>query len=270
MSHCSRRQPSHPLWLFLALAIALLAVPGYAMKPGPAPQEPGAAKGDQGGHDFFKTVPKGTFFDFTGDFALPAGFFDEGSPRYSGRVPFKGVPIGKFEGTDTGNADTVVTRRGGPSAGTKYPSRSTAEIELAALSLASAKPISIRVGKATQQWDVKLELSQTRPAAGKMNITQTSAKGGTFSSEFNVRPILTFTRKGDGAQKTLDVGTMKLSKEGERRMTLKANAVPWSTTAPKNAVSANSRFNAGVRVNVPVIINHHNHEIIIATLPSIH
>jgi hypothetical protein len=234
-----------------------------------APGAPAAAQ-DKGpnGLDYFRTRPNGAVFDFRGDLALPAGFFDEGSSRFSGRIPFTGVPLKRFEGTETGNADTVVRRRETPTLGPKLPSRGSAQIELVALSLRSTKPIAVKVGGKTQTWDVKLALSKGRASSGKMEIVQTSRRGGTFSSEFVVVPVLTFVRRSDKAERTLDVGTMKLSPEAEKSLTLRASGAPWSVKAPKGAVAATATFNAGVLQNGNIAVIRHNaskHVVVFAT-----
>ncbi len=274
MSRRNRRQAFHRLGPLLALAIALVAVvAGSALGPtvsAAAPQEASAQYGkDPGaGLDIFTTVPEGTFFDFRGEFALPAGFFEKGSARYEGRVPFKGVPLRTFRGQKVGNGDTVVSRKSMPKLGPPFPSRGTARIELVALSLASAEPLKVQVGDRTELWDARLQLSKKQPPAGKMTIVQTDERGGTFDSEFRVSPVLTFTQRGGKAQRVLDVGAMRLSQEGVQRMTLRATAVPWSTQAVKNAVIQGSRFNPGVQAGAAINIQHHNHDIIIATLPD--
>lgn len=248
MSRRGLRLSTHPLPLSLALLLVLLLAPGT--------QAPAAAQGNEpNGLDYFHTVSPGTSFNFSGDLALPAGFFDEGSPRFAGRIPFKGVPLGSYREAKTGNADTVVARREMTQLGPKFPSRGSAQIELVALSLRSTKPIMVKVGGKTQIWDVKLALSQGRASSGKMEIVQTGARGGTFNSEFVVLPLLTFVRRSDKAERTLDVGTMKLSPEAEKSLTLRATKAPWSVKAPKNAVVASS-FNAAVQNGIRVILRH--------------
>lgn len=272
MSHRNRRRSSHPPWLLLGLTLALLSgFPGStpaAPAPAPAAQTEGTADG--GGLDYFTTLPAGTFFDFGGEFALPAGFFDKESARFSGRVPFKGVPLESYQGRKTGKADTVLQRKGGPAAGTTYPRRSEAEIELVQLSLASARPISVQAGGKAQLWDVRLQLSKSRQSKGRMAIVQRNARGGTFDSEFVVYPTLTFKRRGDGAERELDIGRMQLTPDGTKRMTLSAKAVPWATKAPARAVNPTATFTPGVVNGSAVRINHHNHAIILTTiLPGI-
>ena len=62
-----------------------------------------------------------------------------------------------------GDADTVVKRLADANIGPPFPSTDTVRIELVALSLQSAAPISVQVGGTTQLWDVTAEPS---PSAG--------------------------------------------------------------------------------------------------------
>jgi len=267
MSRFTRRQASHPPWLFLALAIALMAAGlGYAGAQTPTAQP---KYSDQAGSfDYFATDPKETSFDFRGQLALPNGFFDKGSARYAGPIRFKGVPVRTFQDRKTGNADTVVARTNMPRLGSQYPSRGTAEIQLAALSLESVRPIKVNVGKRTQLWDVKLGLSSKRPSRGKMNIVQENERGGVFDSEFTVYPSLTFVRQSDRAERVLDIGSMKLGGQATKSLTLRASSVPWSTQAPREAAVREGNFFAGVRGTVLVPIRHqippHSHLVILA------
>ncbi len=225
--------PSIPqIGTLLVLAFVLLAV---------GPGLPLLAQGTEkaaGGLDFFRTDPR-TSFSFSGDFAIPAGFFGEGSGRYFGTVNFKGVPLGNFRDHKTGKADTVIERKNAPAAATKYPSESKTDIEIAALSLQSTQPIKVHAGKKTELWDVKVGLSSSHPSTGTMTFNQRTAKGGSATSEFTVYPLFTFVRRGDKAEKTLDTGTQKLAAAGTQHITLKASNIPWTRTAQSAASLSN-------------------------------
>jgi hypothetical protein len=238
-----------PFNLLLGSSLAFaMSLAGPLHAGGPAPQASAATAAPASGtaYDYFTTVATRTAFEFIDDFALPAGFFDAGSARFAGRVAFKGVPLGTFEGRDVGNADTVVARTGTSQLGSSYPSRGTAEVEVVALNLASSQPLRIKVGKKTQLWDATLQLSSHRPPRGKMTIVQKSAKGGTFDSDFQVFPLITFVRRGDGAKRTLDVGTLKLGPAATRRVTLKGRSLPWATQAPQRTIASTDTFHAGI------------------------
>ncbi len=193
------------------------------------------------GLDAFKTVAGASRFSFSEEFTIPADFFDKGSSRFAGTVSFKGVPIGSYRDQKTGAADTIMERTKTASFSSRY-GRSTVPIELAALSLESIRPITVRVGKEWQQWNVKLALSPSRKSEGTMTIMRRSEKGGTFNSEFVVYPVFTFTRTSDGAEKSLDVGAMKLDDKSIAKITLKATGAPWSQTVNR---SGNASFRAG-------------------------
>lgn len=264
-----------PLGPLLALTVALLMMgAAHAGSPGAPAQAQAVESARATDYEFFTTIPETTYFDFTGEFALPQGFFDRGSARFDQRVSLKGVPIRTFQGRRVGDTDTVVARFNMPRLGPPYPSRGTAQVELAALSLASIQPISVTVGGKAQLWDLKLQLSRTRPPRGKMEIVQQSAEGGTFDSELMVFPVFTFVRQGDGAKRVLDVGRMKLGPEGTRRMTLSGTTLPWSTKAPDNVVSGSGadRFHAGVREDQQELMlptmDHHGHFFRAATLQA--
>jgi hypothetical protein len=196
-----------------------------------------AAAQNGGGYDFFRTDPKGTKVTFTGAFALPRGFFGEGYGGYKGTVYFKGVPLETFKDHKTGRADTVMQRKSSPPKATKYPSESKTEIELAALSLWSTKPIRVSDGKKTELWDVKVGLSSRHPSTGTMILTQRTAKGGVARSEFTVYPVFTFIRQGDKTEKTLDVGTSNLAADNAKQLTLKASNIPWTNTGKAGALT---------------------------------
>jgi hypothetical protein len=190
---------------------------------------PLAAQNASGGYDFFQTDSTGTKVTFTGAFAIPAGFFGEGSKPFKGTVNLKGVPLETFRDHKTGKADTIIQRKSSPPKAEKLPSESKTDIEVAALSLAGTKPIRVSAGKKTELWDVKVSLSSKHPSTGTMVLTQRTAKGGVASSEFTVYPVFTFIRQSDKAEKTLDVGASDLAAESAKRLTLRAKNIPWTT-----------------------------------------
>ena len=258
MSRSKRRSaPRLPVPL-LALALVLLgAVLGLAAVPMvPAPSQEATSEGRRAAdnYDYFVTDPKETVLDLSGELALPPDFFDKGSTRFEGRIAFKGVPVGKFDGRKTGNADTIVARTSMPKLGSQYPSCGSTEVKVVALSLASVEPVKVNVAGRTELWDVKLQLSSKKPSAGRMAIVQKDATGGTFDSRFTVYPLLTFVRQGDKAKRTLDVGGLKLSQT--QSVTLAASSVPWSTKPPQARVVQTGTFFPGVELNRVVVIRH--------------
>lgn len=214
----------------------LLTLVLFTMAPGP----PLAAQGssDKGGKafDLFRTARQGSSFKFSGDFSIPAGFFGEGSQRFSGTVALKGLPLRNFRDHKTGDADVIIERRPRLAPAEKFPSEQKAEIELAALSLLSTAPIKVRVGKRIELWQLKVEASPSHPSIGSVTIKQRDAQGGTADWELTVYPVFTFTRQTDKAEKKLDIGTLKFPPDAESQLTLRARNVSWSTKAPRGTV----------------------------------
>src|SRR3954454_12271583 len=95
------------------------------------------------GFSLFQTDPDENVFYFAGNSSIPAGFFDPDSQAFEGSVHLGGDPLVRFQGTDVGNADTVVGR---PSDATPGPSGTPGEaapLELRALSLVGVAPIAV-------------------------------------------------------------------------------------------------------------------------------
>jgi hypothetical protein len=199
-------------------AIAVLLLVGLAAAPSAGAIEPGS--------DLFQTDPAGTTFSFREEFTIPANFFDQGSEPFAGDVSFAGVPLLTFQGKDVGDADTVVQRKQAMTFTPPFPARASAQIELVQLSLASVEPIQVRVGGATQLWDVRATQSPSRPSTGQIDVTQTGELGGTYSSQLLVNPKFDFTRLSDGATRTLDVGSLQLG-EGARKLIFSSENIPW-------------------------------------------
>jgi hypothetical protein len=135
------------------------------------------------------------------------------------------VPIRRYLGKLTGDADTVVQRKEDANVPTVPSNSGPVPIELVQLSLVGMAPIAVKVGSQTQVWDVRAGLSPSRPSTGAMSIHRTSDGGGTFDSQLRVYPRFTFTRLSDGATKVLDVGALP---DGQRPdQPLVATGTPW-------------------------------------------
>jgi hypothetical protein len=203
------------------LALLLLAVAGDASAQTTVPK----------GFSLFQTDPTDNVFKFIGKHQIPAGFFGPGSEAFEGAVNFGGEPLVKFQGVDVGNADTVVERTadaapGGDGApGAEPAPGEPSPIELRALSLVAVSPIAVVTGRTTQLWDVRADLSPSRPSTGSFRLTQTASNGGTLDSQLTVYPVFTFTRLSDGERRVLDVGALP---DGQRPDDpVVGRATPW-------------------------------------------
>jgi len=155
--------------------------------------------------DCFRTeCGGGTGFSFC-DSAIPAGFFGPGSDPFTGSVEMGGKDMG-------GAPDTVARRLQAMEFGPSLPANGSTPIELVQLNLTSCEPITVTFdGQAAQQWDVGATLSKTAPGPGTMAVTKTHANGGTFTAEFPVQPMFTFTRVGNPRDmRALDTGSGRL------------------------------------------------------------
>ncbi len=125
---------------------------------------------------------------------LPADFFGPGSEPFTGIVICEGEPD---------LADTIIERKEDISL-LPPPSQDTIPIEIIELTLVSCQPIVVSYNDSNQQqWDVRVNLPPNLPPLrpplplGQMTIRRTHGDGGTFTSEFPVQPLFTFTRVWD-------------------------------------------------------------------------
>jgi hypothetical protein len=115
---------------------------------------------------------------------IPADFFDPGSEPFDGVIRLGGA---------TGGGDTVV-RRMAPMVLDFPGQEALVPIQLVQLNLVSCQPITVRTGTELGQWNVAVNLSADPPAPGQMTVRKTHPNGGTFESNFPVKPVFTFTR----------------------------------------------------------------------------
>ena len=112
----------------------------------------------QPGIDIWTTPGGGTTFQ---EAAIPADFFDPGSDPLAGRIEFEGVPLPTLVGPPFSPTDTIVERLAPavlPGPGTQ----DTIPIEIVALSLQSAQPITVTYsGVNPELWDVQVCLSDS-------------------------------------------------------------------------------------------------------------
>jgi hypothetical protein len=162
------------------------------------------------GFDLFETDPEQTVFKFEGQTTIPANFFDQGSEPFQGQVRFGGDPIVSFQGTNAGDADTVVEREQLATVPQPGTQSEPIPIELLQLSLVAMAPIKVIVNGSPQLWDVTAAPSPSRPSRGEMaiEVASATADGGTFDSRLQVYPKFTFRRLSDNTTKELDVGAL--------------------------------------------------------------
>lgn len=187
---------------------------------------PAAAAPIPPGFDLFETNPAATVFAFNDEFTIPAGFFGTGSQPFSGVVRFGGVPLRRFEGMKTGDADTIVHR---PDAAAVSPGTSaTVPVQLMALNLVSIQPIKVTFDNGTANFfDVFVRLSNSQPSQGTATISEASGNGGTMNSQLVVFPVFDFVPLGGGPKRTIDVGKLPLSPASLAKITLHGTNTPW-------------------------------------------
>jgi len=153
------------------------------------------------------------------DTPIPADFFEPGSDPFDGVIALRGpVPDA---------VDTIVARLGGMCFEEPLPSNATVEIEIVQLNLVSCQPISVPGAGGPSDWDVQVDLSTTNtPPPGTLTATKEHANGGTYTADFYVQPVFTFTRVGDpGDVRVLDTGL-----EGLPPILFQTDEpAPWST-----------------------------------------
>lgn len=136
------------------------------------------------GVDCMSTDCGRTRFSFCAD-PIPADFFDPGS------LPFEGTVF--LAGATPNNQDTGISRLTDMTL-TDVSPVATTQIEIVSLNLQSCAPITVVTNGASEQWDVAVGLSADPVPPGQMTVTLTHPNGGTFSSDFFVKPVFTFTR----------------------------------------------------------------------------
>ncbi len=181
-----------------ALALAALLLARVA--------SPLAAQDVQPGVDIWTSPGQGTSSD---DFSLnpiPADFFDPGSDPFADVVEFIGFPLFDLNAAVPLPFDTVVERQA-PANLPEVGSVAEVPIEIKALSLVSAQPITVTFngGQNPQLWDLNVCLSsQVSQQQGTMTLRKTCDQGGTFDSQLPVTPKLVFIRQSDFAVRVLD------------------------------------------------------------------
>lgn len=167
---------------------------------------PALANGDVlAGIDTWSTPAGEATQDFSSS-PIPADFFGPGSDPFPGVISLSGDPAGLGNPAITA-VDTIVERLSDAILPT-CPSVDTVPIEIVALSLVSASPITVTYGGGGGElWDVRVCLSSAFPQSiGSMTISHECLEGGTYSSVLPVTPKFIFTRQSDSLTLTLDNG----------------------------------------------------------------
>lgn len=105
-----------------------------------------------------------------------------GSAPVNNIVSLKGVPLS----SSLGSIDTLLER----SAFTVAGGSGSASLKIVALSLTSESNVVLQNG---DSYRLDVALSPTAAGAGSISLSQANSDGGTFSSKFDILPLLTFT-----------------------------------------------------------------------------
>ena len=135
---------------------------------------------------------------------LPADFFGPGSDPFDGRISLVGAPLGG----PFGNIDTIVERLQ-PADLPDCPSEATVDIQIRALSLASASPITVTFngGLDPTDYDVLVCLSDDSQPTGSMTIQRECVDGGSvIASDLPVLAKFIFIPVVPGDEIVYDMG----------------------------------------------------------------
>ena len=171
------------------IAVLLLVAGTGCFDAGPPDDDDGDDKPPPGckyitGHseqDFSETPIPAGFFNFDGRICAPFG----------GTVSYVGLSLDQY---GSGAADTIVHRDGDPIApSAPVGTEGAVNIEIVALRLASAEPITVFCDSEPTAWNVTVDLSEVAAPKGRLTAIKTHANGGTASSTLFIHPRLTFT-----------------------------------------------------------------------------
>jgi len=171
------------------------------------------------GYDLWTTVGDGsTFMDFA-DSPVPAGFFFDGSPAFTGRIDFVGVPLASQPAGVLGGADTIIERLDTAHFG--EDGVAYAPMRIKALSLAAAQPIDID----GTLWDVTAVVADKQPVT-EIAYYAESEETGRYFAELVINVKMVFTHHAN----------KKLSYALERTVHFpEATMMPYRLAAPDSA-----------------------------------
>jgi len=171
----------------------------------------------QRGIDVFTTPADGrTYYDFAQS-PIPADFFCKGSPAFTGRVAFKGMPLATGAPGQLWGGDTVIERL--DDAGFNAKGTAVTRIQVRALSLVSVAPIKTSCGA----FHVYVSLGGPQRVT-MMTLNRTQEGGGDFVAPLAISARMTFISVKPARNK----GARKLELAGNINFLPKP--LPWSLT----------------------------------------
>jgi hypothetical protein len=171
----------------VVLLTVLLAVPAVA-----------ADRVIYNGIDLWRTTGNGsTYADFAKT-PIPAGFFCFNSEPFTGRVPFKGVPVATSVPGVLGATDTIVQRL--DDAVFDRRGVATTRIQVRSLNFESLAPVKTACG----DFVAKLSLEGEQPIT-RMRIIRENARGGRFVAPIAVNIKISFTPIGRPDTEPLEI-----------------------------------------------------------------
>ncbi len=137
------------------------------------------------GVDLWRTAGSGMTFTSFSDEPVPADFFCRGSQPFAGTLQLQGAPLTTRPAGALGYVDTVVNRLDDVTL--DHEGVGYTRIELLALSLVSAEPITTECGA----YEARVSLAGRQPRT-KMRIVRTNERGGTYSAPLSLRVKVRF------------------------------------------------------------------------------
>lgn len=183
--------------VMLLLVLPQLAVADPAVKPG---------------IDVFRTLGKGmTYYDFAKN-PVPAGFFCDSSPAFTGRVALRGLPVTTEIPGQLQKMDTIIERLD-PA---MFDAQGVAEtrVRFRAVSMVSVAPLKTSCGA----YHVYVTLAGKQPIT-KMRIHLTQQRGGIFRAPLAAKVKLTFVPVNGRSSRKLEL---------KGSVNFPAQDIPWS------------------------------------------
>lgn len=198
------------------------------------------------GHDLFE-VRAGSFQQFSGAYAIPAGFFGPGSLPFEGRVDWVGVPIASLPSCADllSNVHAAMRRPmlallSGPGADAFVP------VEMAALAVVGRRAITVEYAQGpSQQWEVRMSVTlPASPLLGSLRVGCRTEDGGSLGMQLPVLPRFQFRNLTTPGQPPI---VWNLGAEGFVEL-YETIDTPWNYASPGSLleVGCDSNFKPGV------------------------